>query len=349
MSPVADFLPVIPFPLDVIWLGLIFGLLLAIVMVKQPRKLIFSFLISAGLLSLWDQMRWQPWFYQCFFMLMAIGLYAWKEPSLQNHQAALNACRVIVAFTYFWSGLQKLNVTFVRETWPVMAGAFLRLLPEFARKVPSFLLLAIPLFEILRGLGLITRRFRNVAAVLAIGTHIFVLMVLIPSGENTVVWPWNITMVLFILILFWQDKETSARGMLFPKSGFHAVVLLLFGVLPAFSLIGLWDSFLSSALYSGNTEEAVIFVSHAEMEHLPKSIRPYAREGSHWFFLDPNMWAYGELNVPVYPEPRVYRRVARQICTYGQNASEIKLMIRGKPGPITGHREDEFYDCDHLF
>ncbi|HEY6970361.1 MAG TPA: DoxX family membrane protein [Candidatus Angelobacter sp.] len=349
LSPVTGFLPVIPFPLDVIWLGLIFVLLLAIVIVKQPRKLIFSFLVFAGLLSLWDQMRWQPWFYQCFLMLAAMGLYAWKKPDLQNQHVALNACRVIVAFTYFWSGVQKLNVTFVKETWPDISGPFLRLLPQFARNVPPFLLLAIPLFEILTGLGLITRRYRNAAAVLAIGTHIFVLMVLISSGENTVVWPWNITMVFFVLILFWQDKETSARSILLPKNAFHAVVLLLFGVLPAFSLIGLWDSFLSSALYSGNTDEAIILVSHGEIDHLPESLHTYAREGSYWFFLDVNRWAYGELNVPVYPEPRIYRSAARQICRYGKNPSEIKLMIRKRPGPTTGHREDEFYDCDHLF
>ena len=341
-------MPVIPFPLDVIWLSLIFGLLLAITIVKQPQKLIFSFLILAGLLSLWDQMRWQPWFYQCFFMLAAIGLYTRKKPGLQSQQVALNLCRVIVVFTYFWSGLQKLNISFIKETWPVMAGSFLRLLPEFARKIPPYLLLMIPLFEILIGLGLITRRFRNAATVLAVGTHIFVLMVLIPSGENTVVWPWNITMILFVLVLLWQDKETSARSILLPKSALHAVVLLLFGVLPAFSLIGLWDSFLSSALYSGNTDEAVILVSHPSMDNLPKAIHPYAREGRQWFFLDVNIWAYAELNVPVYPEPRIYRSVARKICTYEKNPSEIKLMIRNRPNPFTGHREDEFYDCDHL-
>jgi len=348
LSPVSRSLPLVPFPLDVIWLGLILSLLLAVVVVKQPRTFIFSFLILAGLLSLWDQMRWQPWFYQCCLMLAAMGLYAWKKSGVQNYQAALNTCRVIVAFTYFWSGVQKLNVSFVRETWPAMAGPFLRLLPQMARKVPPLLLLAIPLFEILIGLGLITRRYRNAAAVLAMGTHLFVLMVLIPSGENTVVWPWNITMVLFVLILFWQDKETSGRRIFLPKNAFHAVVLLLFGVLPAFSLIGIWDSFLSSALYSGNTDEAVILVSHGEIDHLPEYIHQYAREGSYWFFLDINRWAYGELNVPVYPEPRIYRSVARQICTYDKNPSEIKLMIRKRPGPITGHREDEFYDCDHL-
>jgi len=115
LSPVSDSLPAIPFPLDVIWFVLLLGLLPIIIILDRPRKLIFSFLILAGLLSLWDQTRWQPWFYQYFLMLTAIAVYAWKNPNAQNDQAALNVCRAIIAFTYFWSGLQKLNANFVRE------------------------------------------------------------------------------------------------------------------------------------------------------------------------------------------------------------------------------------------
>ena len=349
LCPIADFLPALPFPIDVIWFGLLFVLLLAIAIIPKARKFVFTFLVLAGLLSLWDQMRWQPWFYQYFLMLAALAFYGLKDSKPENHQSALNACRAIIAFTYIWSGLQKLNANFVKETWPAMAGPFLRFLPEFAKKVPPAALLAIPILEVLIGAGLITRKYRNAAAALAIATHTFILVILISSRENTVVWPWNVAMIFFVLILFWQDEETIPRSILIPQKALHAVILLLIGLLPAFSLADLWDSYLSAALYSGNTDQAIILVSHAEMEHLPQSLHPYAREGSYWFFLDPNMWAYGELNVPVYPEPRVYRRVAMQICTYRQNLSEIKLMVRKKPGPITGHREDEFYDCDHLF
>jgi uncharacterized membrane protein YphA (DoxX/SURF4 family) len=351
MSPVGDFLPAIPFPLDVIWFVLLLGLLPLIVILDRPRTLIFSFLILAGLLSLWDQTRWQPWFYQYFLMLAAIAVYAWKSPEAQNDQAALNVCRAIIAFTYFWSGLQKLNANFVRETWPDIAGPILRFLPEAGRRIPRFLVLAIPLLEIVTGLGLITRKFRNASVVLAVATHALVLVLLMSSGENTVVWPWNIAMVLFVAILFWRDqgKETAPGRILYMRRPFHAVILLLVGVLPTLSLVGRWDSYLSSALYSGNTDQAVILVDRAAIGRLPESLKPYEREGSQWFFLDVNRWAFGELNVPIYPEPRVYRRVARQICTYDDSPSVIKLMIRKRPDPLTGRREDEFYDCKHLF
>ena len=358
LSPVSDSLPAVPFPFDYIWFFVLIGLLLAIIVIAQPRRLILAFLALAALLSLWDQTRWQPWFYQYCFMLAAIGLYAWKKPdarndpkqqsAVRNHEAALNACRVIVVFTYFWSGLQKLNSNFVRETWPDIAGPWLHFLPPAVKKVPAGFALIIPLLEVAIALGLITRKFRNVSIALAVATHIFVLMLLLSSGENAVVWPWNIAMALSVVILFWQDKQTGSRNILAVNNAFHALVLLFFAVLPAFSFVDRWDSYLSSALYSGNTDQAVIYVSPSVIDHLPAAIRPHIWQSSQPFFLDINRWAYGELNVPVYPEPRIYRRVAEQICTLAGNSSDIRLRILKKPNPFSGLRKSEYYDCDHL-
>jgi hypothetical protein len=347
LSPISDFLPDIPFPFDYIWFFSLLGLLLAIAIISQPRKLILTFLAVAGLLSLWDQTRWQPWFYQYFFMLSAIGFYAWRKPAAQNNPAALNACRLIVVLTYIWSGLQKLNVNFIRETWPDMAAPWLRLLPVL-KKLPLWSILIIPLLEILIGVGLITRKYRSVTVLFAAATHIFVLVLLVYSGENTVVWPWNIAMVLFATVLFWQEKETGPRRILATKSFFHALVLLLFGILPVFSFFDLWDSYLSAALYSGNARQAVVLVSPRILDRLPAAIHPHIWQNSQPFFLDINRWAYDELNVPAYPEPRIYRSVAEQICRYGANSPDIKLMIRAKPDPLTGLRKSEYYDCEHL-
>ena len=309
----------------------------------QPRKLILVFLALAGLLSFWDQGRWQPWFYQYFIMLAALGFYGWR-----NHQAALNACQLIIICTYIWSGVQKFNVNFAWETWPDIAGPLLRFLPEGMKRLPTFLILTVPLLEVAIGLGLATRRYRSVSVIFAIATHIFVLILLLSSGENTVVWPWNIAMALFVVVLFWQDSETSASNFLVPKNAFQALVLLLFTVLPALSFFNLWDSYLSSALYSGNTDQAVIYVSPALIERLPAAIHPHIWQSTQPFFLDINRWAYGELNVPVYPEPRIYRRVAQQICRYAENSPDIVLRIKEKPNPFTGLRKSEYYDCDHV-
>src|SRR5438067_2249856 len=247
LVPVITNLPPVPFPLDYIWFALLLGLLLAICIRAQPRKLVIAFLVLASLLSLLDQMRWQPWFYQYFFMLTALGFYAWKKPAAKNNRVALDCCALLVVCTYFWSGVQKLNASFIDEVWPDMTAPLLRFLPGGLKGLPPVTGLIIPLLEICIALGLLTRRFRNASVILAIATHAVILALLIPTGENTVVWPWNIAMGFFVLILFWQNKENIARRILIPTRGFHAVVLILFGILPPLSLIGLWDSYLSSA------------------------------------------------------------------------------------------------------
>jgi hypothetical protein len=347
LAPVSDSLPAIPFPFDLAWLLALLGLLLAILVAARPGRLIAAFLVLAGLLSLWDQTRWQPWFYQYVFMLAAIGCLGGKRAGERRPQPALDACRLIVACTYLWSGLQKLNVTFVREAWPDMAAPLLRSLPAGLGRVVSSASPLIPALEILVGLGLVTRRYRNGAVLLAIGTHAGVLLLLVASGENRVVWPWNAAMAVFVFVLFWQDRETRPRDVVVPRNAIHLLIAVLFGVLPALSLVDSWDSYLSAALYSGNTHQAVILIGPEAVNRLPAPIRRYVWRQTSPFFVDINRWAYGELDVPLYPEPRVYRRVAERVCSY-PGAADVRLLIRDRPYPVTGRRHAEIYDCGHL-
>jgi hypothetical protein len=348
LAPVSNYLPRIPYPVDYLWLLSLLALLAAISFVARPRKLILLFLGLAVLLSLWDQTRWQPWFYQYLFILAAIGLFAWRKPEAANNRIALDVCRFIIASTYFWGGIQKLNITFVRQTWPDMASFLPGWWLSIANHVPPFLILAVPIAEIFVGLGLFTRRFRNRAVLLATATHGAILLLLFLTGENIVVWPWNIAMALSVWILFWQDKETTGRRIAVGKQPFHALAVILFGVLPSLSLFGFWDAYLSSSIYSGNTYQAAIYLTPAVIARLPEQIHPHIWQKSEPFFLDINRWAYAELHVPVYPEPRIYRQVAREICKYAQGVPAISLWIKQKPHPLTGAFGSEYYDCESV-
>jgi hypothetical protein len=348
LSPIAGWLPAIPYPLDHILFFITLGLLAAIALVGNSARLTLIFLGLAGLLSLWDQTRWQPWFYQYFFMLSALGLYALPRSEIRHVTSAIDACRLIIIFTYLWSGIQKLNANFVTETWPDAASGLLRLFPQSARGLPPSVALMVPLTEIAIGVALITRRFRNTAVVLAVATHIFVFAMLVLSGENTVVWPWNLAMIVFVVLLFWRAEGGDAKELFRVKTPFKVVVLLLFGLLPALSFFDLWDSYLSMALYSGNTDQAVIYVTPNVIEHFPKVVLPHVWQETKPMFLDVNRWSYGELNVPLYPEPRIYKNIAREVCTYAENSPDIRLRIKQKPNPLTGARKSEYYDCDHL-
>jgi hypothetical protein len=154
-------------------------------------------------------------------------------------------------------------------------------------------------------------------------------------------------MVVLVWILFWQDRETTARRIVAGKKVFQVLVLILFGMLPSLSFVGLWDSYLSSALYSGNTYQSAIYLGPALLARLPVEILPHVWQKSEPFFLDMNRWAYAELRVPVYPEPRVFRQVAKRICKFA-DGERLSLWIKQKPHPFTGLFESEYYDCESL-
>ncbi len=101
LTPLFGWLPAVPSPVDQLWFGSLCLLLAAIALTRRSRKYLLAFVVLAGLLSLFDQSRWQPWFYQYLFMFMALIVYPWGEQNLEKRELALNICRLIVASTYF--------------------------------------------------------------------------------------------------------------------------------------------------------------------------------------------------------------------------------------------------------
>src|SRR5262249_38763884 len=119
LAPVIDSLALPP-PLDALLFGAACLLLVALAERPRPRRLLTAFLVLAAVLALGDQSRWQPWFYQYLAMLGALTLAAWKPDSPRAREAALAVCRLVVAATYFWSGVQKMNATFLSEVYPFL-------------------------------------------------------------------------------------------------------------------------------------------------------------------------------------------------------------------------------------
>jgi hypothetical protein len=324
----------LPFPFDVAALLTLLVLLLLIAAAPKPARWIAAFAVLAIALALLDQSRWQPWFYQYLFMLIAVGL--------GGEAAALNTCRLIVVSIYLWSGLQKAHSHFTGDVFPWLIEPALRFLPSSLAPVVSKCGIIIPIVEAALALGLLTRRFRNAAVLVAIATHTLILLSIGPLGHNanTVVWPWNIAMAAFVFILFWRTDDFSFSDLVWGKNfAFQKVVLVLFGLAPALSFFNLWDNYLSAALYAGNKNQAIIYFDASVVDRLPETIKGYVEDKK----LDVSDWSYGELNVPPYPEVRIYKNVARSLCRYG----DVKLVVRGKAVLFNGFQELSF-DCSSL-
>ena len=327
LIPVFPGLPRIPYPLDYVYFVVLLALLVAIAISSNPRIFILVFVILVLILALLDQTRWQPWAYQYLFMLAGFGFSSWRRDDIQSQTDGLNMCRLIIATIYFYSGLQKANPHFIHEFPEFIAG-----MGRIAQSLHAFGWIA-PLAEMGIGIGLLTRKFRDVAVIAAIAMHLLVLLVIGPFGRrwNYIVWPWNLAMIAFLLILFWNTDFSFSDVLWNNRCRFQKVLLLLFGVMPLFSFVGWWDSYLSSSLYSANVTSGAILVSDAVNSELPGYIRGYVRhvKGTN-NVLQITKWSMGELNVPPYPELRVYRKIGADICKLTNNSPDVTLAVQVK-------------------
>jgi hypothetical protein len=346
LAPISDHLPPIPSPLDVIWFGSILLLLAASVLPRFRRWLLTALLVLAATYTLWDQSRWQPWVYQYLAMLTALAWAAWRSDSPHAEEAALNVCRFIVAATYAWSGVQKMNATFVSDVYPWLLQPLLTVLPRALHPLASGLGPAVPFVELAVGVGLLLRPVRAFAIWGAVVMHLLLLVILGPTGYrwNTVVWPWNAAMILMVLLLFWRTPELTVRAILWPRDCLYArAVLLLFGVLPGLHLVGLWDAYLSASLYSGNTLEAYVVISPEQREQLPAVVLPEVEPRGERWRLTLSTWSMREMNVPDYPARRVYLRLAEELAR--RTGEEVTLVIAEQPHWRSGERRETTYRC----
>ncbi|HEX4593383.1 MAG TPA: hypothetical protein VH157_03865 [Bryobacteraceae bacterium] len=224
LTPLWSFVRPFPSPVDSILFFTLIGLFIAAAVVPR-RGILIAVFVLLGAIAVQDQSRWQPWFYQYVLMLGALALAGTKRD-----RAALNTCCLIVAATYIWSGLSKVNPVFVDKTFPWLVQPFMGWVPAGAQGFVRSLALAAPAFELAAGIGLLIRRFRFLALFSAIAMHVFVLAALGPLGRNSnpVVWPWNLAMIAFLLILFFiRTDHPGAREIIWERGfPFQKIVLL---------------------------------------------------------------------------------------------------------------------------
>lgn len=346
LTPVWSFIGPLRAPGDSIVFFTLIALLIA-ASLSPRREILIALFALLALVALQDQSRWQPWFYQYVVMLLAIALAGPERES-----AALNTCCLVVAATYLWSGLAKFNPNFTGGTFPHLASPLVSALPSSVGGFILRLAFVAPLVECGLGVGLLFRRWRTAAVFGAIAMHVFVLVAIGPLGlrANSVVWPWNLAMVAFLPILFLRRAgEPTPRDIVWGRGfAFQKVVLVLFGFMPALSFFNLWDHYLSSALYSGNRTTGSVYVSDAVFDRLPDTIEDYVHEDQpDRNRLNLDEWSLGEMNVPTYPETRIYRNVARQICHYAIGGSGVELVVQGKLALVDSGRRSVF-NCSGL-
>ncbi len=303
--------PVIDLPaaMHIVLLGLFFVLAAWLIWKPDNRKAMTALIVTEIITTLADQNRLQPWHYQYVFTFFALAANGKKTGK------ALQAIALICVATYLFSGLQKLHSGFINSVWSVhILKNFMRLPDHIIHN--RFVHAAgyiIPAIEIGGSLGLLYHKTMKAAAYSLIGMHIFLLWFLGPLGinYNTVVWPWNVQMVMLLHLLFIRNK-ILLNGSLFASAA-NIIVAFFWLVMPVFGLFGYWDKFLSSAMYAGKTRLKQYYFE--DRATIPAELKKYA------FYSKTNAsarivitdWSVQELNVAAVTEPRMLRSITRQL------------------------------------
>jgi len=350
LVPVIPNTPMLPASADYFVFAALIILLIAIILLPNPRKVIFLFSGFFFLLIYFDINRLQIFYYQYIFMLLALGFFSWDFKDKAKATVVLNTCRLVMVCVYFWGGMQKMNLAFMFGLFPWFIEPITRLLPESIRQFAIISGIFIPFFEIGIGIGLLVKRTRPYAIFGATAMQLFILFSLGPFGHNWApsIWPWNIVMILLVFVLFWKT-DGSIRDILWIKNfAFHKIVLLLFGIMPFFSFFNAWDSYLSFTMYSGNLNYASIILTNNSVNSLPSEIsRHITTDANKNSILNISSWGYDEFKVLPYPETNVYKVVAKNVCHYIKHKTDVKLVIQGK-ATIFNADKPTSYTCAEL-
>ena len=355
--------PKLIFPLDWLFLLAIGGLLVPVVLSREPAKWIGIWSVVFLARALWDRMIWQPYYYQYFFMLVAIGWsgFGWiqsgrrRQRKVANRQEdprlALDCCRLILIGIYFWSGISKFNHRFLTSGGQQMLSS---LLPTWMFEwvgPHSWVLAAL---EVVVAIGLLLPRFRSVAAAMAILMHAGILYMLGPTGMsyNEVVWPWNVAMIVLLGLLFWRWPVPTAGQIFGVGRGVrHKMIVVCFLVGPGLSYLGFWPYYVSFKLYSGLSRDAQVFVSDEMKQRLPvdiqESFQPVTQGMFEWR-LRLNHWSEDRLGAFAPPERRIHLHVARRFCKYAVGPDDFGLELQGSPNFWNGRARTEQFRCDDL-
>jgi uncharacterized membrane protein YphA (DoxX/SURF4 family) len=308
-------------------------LLICILFTRFPQKFIIGFVITAGFLALMDINRFQPWFYQYLLMFFLLSSFNFRCDDTRKQQALVTTLKLMVAAIYFWSGLQKLNPHFLTDTFPWLMEPITNHLS--GGNIGSFKILgyAFPLIETFTGICLLINGLQRPAIIIASLMHLFILFVLSPFGHNYnyVVWPWNVVMIGFNFMLFFD--ETALKLIDFRNTvSYHApkIVIILFVMMPLFNFFNSWSSYLSHNLYSGNTDNGVICISDSVKTRLSSNISKYAVADGHQYQINIKYWCMQELGIPAFPERKNFEKVTDLFYNYTEDPSQVFLYYTPK-------------------
>ena len=299
--------------IDIALIGLLFTCAIWFVLKAKGRGGLCFFILYV-LLSLLDQTRIQPFFFEIAILIFFYYLFR------NDFERFKIAFLLLMAGTYIWSGLHKANPTFF-ELWLEGLNKRIPFIPLSLRQIITWF---VPFLEMSFGLALLFNKTRKIGIILLAIMHTMVLITLTIGGAGFTVIPLN---VLNVLLLFMLCYNLDWNMIKLTSSDFKIKIIAVYVlIIPYLNLIGLHDHLLSFSYFSGKPSYCnIVFNKKVQVDKLPKNIIDITRvyEGSH--YINVNEWSVKYVNVLCYPEDRVYVYLQEYLETFtGNNSTTLQ-------------------------
>lgn len=330
MLPAFSFFAEVPNPIDLALLFVLMGSLLLTIFFRSKIPIALSILSTISLVVL-DQMRLQPWVYIYFSVLLCLLFLYDDEPSL------INCLRLICIGIYLWSGIHKINDNFLEVTFKSILEKIFSFNNRNVAQSILYFGYSIPVLEITCACLLFFHKSKKLGVVLATLIHFFILIfiIFIDSAKNDIVIPWNLAMIIIVLAAFYPTNSSHFNFQSIKSKISASIILLLFWIAPYLNFVSLWDSYLSFSFYSDKVNAYYIAIEESELPKIDKRFEsffvelPNLKGGK---IIDIYGWSLAELNVPFYPEDRVFKQLSNSFCRLGiANEKLIFLKVSNYP------------------
>ncbi|MDQ3192119.1 MAG: hypothetical protein M3Q58_11060, partial [Bacteroidota bacterium] len=233
------------------------------------------------------------------------------------------ALQLLICGVFFWSGIFKFNQLYFSEVVAWFAKPF-----NGSIFVQSLGLL-LPVLEVFTAIGLLLIKTRKAAIITAIVVHLYYLLVTGPLGNNfnTVLWPWSFAMPLFVLLLFSGKHSYFSQNLTgFFHLNITKATLVLAWIIPIFNLFNIWPAYTSFNIYSGNTNNGILYLSDQTELMLPETVGKLVKNNT----INIKEWSMQELNVPAFPEKRIFLKTRNYMMDFATDSSEVVLFYQPK-------------------
>jgi uncharacterized membrane protein YphA (DoxX/SURF4 family) len=328
LVPLFNFIPTIAPPFDSIFL---FSFILSIIIklfMPQIKVSKWIFWICTIILIITDINRIQPWFY-LYILILSISDF------INSETEKIRILKILLASIYFYSGWHKLNPEYFNSVVDWFIQPFYSE-KNFYYAVLKFTGNIIPIIEMACSLLLLSGRFVKQTIIIITLLHIFILASTGPLGHNynSVIWPWNIFMPLALLLTFYEAENENlfhqVKNQVLEKSAKSYLILFII-ITPFLNSFNLWPSYMSWNLYSGNTENAKMYLGEKVSTYFSPAFDNIIKDCYDApYTINPKKWALKELNVPPFPEKAVWHKCHRYMLEFTGNSNEVILNIQPK-------------------